>query len=84
MNEQYFCRYFKKNIGKTITEYINMIRVEKAATALAETEDKIIDIASACGFDNIGYFIRRFKKEKGMTPSEYRKKSKLYNYIVNL
>lgn len=76
MNEQYFCRYFKKNIGKTITEYINMIRVEKAATALAETEDKIIDIASACGFDNIGYFIRRFKKEKGMTPSEYRKKSK--------
>lgn len=76
MNEQYFCRYFKKNIGKTITEYINVIRVEKAATALAETEDKIIDIASACGFDNIGYFIRRFKKEKGMTPSEYRKKSK--------
>ncbi len=76
MNEQYFCRYFKKNIGKTITEYINVIRVEKAATALAETEDKIIDIAAACGFDNIGYFIRRFKKEKGMTPSEYRKKSK--------
>ena len=74
MNEQYFCRYFKKNIGKTITEYINVIRVEKAATALAETEDKIIDIASACGFDNTGYFIRRFKKEKGMTPSEYRKK----------
>lgn len=73
MNEQYFCRYFKKNIGKTITEYINVIRVEKAATALAETEDKIIDIASACGFDNIGYFIRRFKKEKDMTPSEYRK-----------
>ena len=76
MNEQYFCRYFKKNIGKTITEYINVIRVEKAATALAETEDKIIDIAAACGFDNTGYFIRRFKKEKGMTPSEYRKRSK--------
>ena len=76
MNEQYFCRYFKKNIGKTITEYINVIRVEKAATALAETEDKIIDIAAACGFDNTGYFIRRFKKEKDMTPSEYRKKSK--------
>lgn len=64
MNEQYFCRYFKKNIGKTITEYINVIRVEKAATALAETEDKIIDIASACGFDNIGYFIRRFKRRR--------------------
>lgn len=76
MNPQYFCRYFKKNIGKTITEYINVIRIEKAATALVETEDKIIDIATACGFDNVGYFIRRFRKEKGMTPSEYRKKSK--------
>jgi len=76
MNPQYFCRYFKKNIGKTITEYINVIRIEKAATALVETQDKIIDIAAACGFENVGYFIRRFRKEKGVTPSEYREKSK--------
>lgn len=76
MNPQYFCRYFKKNIGKTITEYINVIRIEKAATALLETQDKIIDIATDCGFENVGYFIRRFKKEKGVTPSEYREKSK--------
>lgn len=73
MNPQYFCRYFKKNIGKTITEYINVIRIEKAAAALLETQDKIIDIAADCGFENVGYFIRRFKKEKGITPTEYRK-----------
>ena len=76
MNPQYFCRYFKKNIGKTITEYINVIRIEKAAAALIETQDKIIDIATSCGFENAGYFIRRFKKEKGVTPTEYREKSK--------
>lgn len=72
LNSQYFCRYFKENIGKTVTEYINEIRLKKAAEALAETNKKIITIAQDTGFDNIGYFIRRFKKEKGVTPSEYR------------
>lgn len=73
LNAQYFCRYFKENIGKTATEYINEIRIEKAAESLVETDKKIITIAQDTGFDNIGYFIRRFKKEKGVTPSEYRK-----------
>lgn len=75
LNVQYFCRYFKENIGKTVTEYINEIRIEKAAEALVETNDKIINIAQDAGFDNIGYFIRRFKKEKGLTPTEYRKRA---------
>ena len=72
LNPQYFCRYFRENLGKTVTEYINEIRIEKASEALAETDYKIITIAQDTGFDNIGYFIRRFKKEKGVTPSEYR------------
>lgn len=72
LNSQYFCRYFKENIGKTVTEYINEVRIAKAAQALAETNAKIITIAQDTGFENIGYFIRRFKKEKGVTPSEYR------------
>ena len=76
MNSQYFCRYFKENLGKTATEYINEVRVEKAAEALIETDEKIINIAQNSGFENMGYFIRRFKKEKGVTPSEYRKNSK--------
>lgn len=76
MNSQYLCRYFKESIGKTITEYTNELRIEKAAEALAETDDKIINIAQNAGFENIGYFIRRFKMEKGMTPSEYRKSIK--------
>lgn len=76
LNAQYFCRYFKENIGKTVTEYINEIRIKKAAEALVETDDKVITIAQNSGFENIGYFIRRFKSERGLTPSEYRKKFK--------
>lgn len=73
MNAQYFCRFFKKNTGKTLTEYINDIRINRAAERLTETEDRIIDIAGQCGYDNIGYFIKRFEKNKGISPSEYRR-----------
>lgn len=84
LNAQYFCRYFKENIGRTVTEYINEIRIAKAAEALAETDEKIITIAQNTGFDNVGYFIRRFKREKGATPSEYRKGLKSQNSAINL
>lgn len=76
MNTQYFCRYFKKLLGKTLTEYINEVRIEKAVGFLIESDYKIIDVAVECGYDNIGYFIKRFKEIKGMSPSEYRKKNK--------
>ncbi len=73
MNHQYFCRYFKKLMGKTVTEYINEIRIEKASEYLLQTDHKIVDIGMMCGYDNIGYFIKRFKEAKGKTPSNFRK-----------
>lgn len=76
MNAQYFCRYFKQMTGRTITEYMNEYRINRAARELAETDDKVIEIALRCGYDNMGYFVRRFRQVKQMTPSEYRKKSK--------
>jgi len=76
MNEQYFCRYFKKSTGKTLTEYINVVRVEKAAEMLIKTKAKIIDIATECGYGNIGYFNRQFKTSKNMTPKVFRQISK--------
>lgn len=75
MNAQYFCRYFKKNTGKTVTEYINDIRINHAAGMLLESDEKIIHIAGRCGYDNMGYFIKRFRQCKGVTPSDYRKRN---------
>lgn len=76
MNAQYFCRYFKRITGRTVTEYVNELRISQAARELTETNDKVIEIAMRCGYDNMGYFVRRFRQMKHMTPSEYRKKSK--------
>lgn len=74
MNSQYFCRYFKRLTGKTITTYPNEIRIDKAAELLVSSDEKIIEIAGACGFENIGYFNKRFKNLKGSTPSKYRER----------
>lgn len=81
MNEQYFCRYFKKITGKTPVTYINEVRIEKAAEYLLKTNRKIIDIAMECGYENMGYFIRRFKEQKGVNPSKYRQESQ--NSVIN-
>ena len=43
---------------------------------LLETHDSITSIALECGFENIGYFIRRFTKQTGFSPSEWRKRNK--------
>lgn len=76
MNPQYFCRFFKSMTGKTLTDYINHHRIEKAVHLLSTTNQKIIDISLNVGFDNFSYFIKTFKNYKQCTPSEYRRNIK--------
>lgn len=63
---------FKSYMGCTINQYINHQRIERAKEFLTQTDTKIIDIASAIGYDNVTHFNRVFKKSTGQTPSEYR------------
>ena len=74
LNENHFCRFFKKAVGKTVSEYINEYRVERAAVLLSATDASVTDVANAVGFDDINYFSRIFKRTKGISPTEYRKK----------
>ena len=73
MNEQYFCRFFKKMIGKTPIEYLNEYRIKKAKELLSETSIQVMDICLDCGFYNMGNFIKVFKKYTEMSPIKYRK-----------
>ena len=72
-NEVYLGRLFKKQVGIGINDYINLQRIEIAKKRLATTREKVIDISSGVGFNNVTYFNRVFKKHTGMTPKEYRK-----------
>ena len=76
MDPQYLCRFFKRSLGKTLTEYINSLRIEKACQSLRDTDDKILDICYDCGFQNMGHFISCFKRLTRKTPSNYRESLK--------
>ncbi|MFB9277847.1 helix-turn-helix domain-containing protein [Cohnella cellulosilytica] len=64
-------RAFKQITGITFIDYLTHLRLEKAKTALRETDGKINDIAIGVGYQHT-YFNRIFKKYEGITPSQYR------------
>lgn len=73
-NPQYLCRFFKEITGTSPVQYLISCRVEHACTFLLETTDPILDISMDCGFENVSYFIRKFRQLKGCTPKEYRRR----------
>ena len=73
INPNYLSSLFKAYTGKKINEYINHLRIHEAAKKLKNNEPKIIEIAFDVGFESLSTFIRAFKNELGMTPTEYRK-----------
>ena len=73
---KYFCSFFLNQTGQTAVEYLIEQRIQNAAKRLLISDDSITDIAYECGFNDLSYFIRTFKKKKGMTPGAYRKSGK--------
>ena len=76
LNKQYFCRAFKQVTGKTPIDYLNYYRIECAAEQLSLSYLSITDIALACGFNDLSYFNRLFKKAYEMTPVQFRRQYK--------
>ena len=68
----YFSSLFKKEVGKTLTEYVSDKRISMAKHLLKSTNLQIQTIAQHCGILDFHYFCRLFKKTVGKTPSEYR------------
>jgi len=72
LSPSHFSKVFKTIFEQTFVEYLTNVRIEKACIFLGQTDMFIIDISLNVGFDNFSYFIKKFKKIKGMTPGAYR------------
>jgi AraC-like DNA-binding protein/ligand-binding sensor protein len=68
----HFCKIFKKATGMTLTEYVALVRVEKAKTLLVDVSVRISEVVFAAGFGSIPRFNSVFKSRVGMSPTEYR------------
>lgn len=68
----YLSTSFKRETGKTLSEYVREKRIVRAKELLLSTGLQVQSVAQQCGFDDVQYFTRQFKRETGMTPVEYR------------
>ena len=76
MNADYVSKQFAKKTGERFSAYVTRKRIELAKALLAAGELRVNEVAEQTGFGNdIQYFSRIFKKNTGVTPSEYQKKA---------
>ena len=73
VSESECLRCFRTTIGTTPIQYLKHYRIQQAAKLLMETGEKVSDIAAVCGFQDMSYFTRTFRKIMGCVPTEYRK-----------
>jgi AraC-like DNA-binding protein len=72
MSPSRFCREFKAAFGVTFVEYVAVQRMLQAKRLLANPSMPVGDVAMAVGFNDPSYFTRVFRKQEGLSPSEYR------------
>lgn len=74
ISPNYLSSIFNEKNGMSLTEYINILRIEGAKKYLTSTNLKIKDVARKIGYSNDSYFINVFRNQVNMTPGEYRRK----------
>ncbi|MBO5340660.1 MAG: helix-turn-helix domain-containing protein [Oscillospiraceae bacterium] len=71
LHPNYLCSLFKDYTGHTVFQHLIRIRVEKAAQLLSTQDITVTAAAAACGFDNTGFFTRKFRAIMGVTPKQF-------------
>lgn len=75
IGKEYFCRFFKKNMGISFLQYLNEVRLSHIYQGLMDTDLPIAELMEENGFSNQKLFNRSFKELYGCTPSSVRKTS---------
>ena len=74
-SKNHICRMFQKHLGKSFGDVVSNIRLEHAEYLLRTTNQSISAISSSIGYGSVEHFSRLFKKQKGLSPGDYRKRS---------
>jgi AraC-like DNA-binding protein/mannose-6-phosphate isomerase-like protein (cupin superfamily) len=74
MAEGSLCRFFKMNMGMTVFEYLNQIKIEFSCKLLMDNNLGVLEVCLDSGFNNLSHFNKQFRRITGVTPSEYRKR----------
>lgn len=74
MSPKYFCRFFRAVIHRTPIDYLNYYRIERACYLMSTESLSVTDVSYKCGFNDSSYFVRAFKKYRGITPKQYLKR----------
>lgn len=73
LSKSYFCRIFKKTTGYTVMSYVNVMRCSSAKKLFQTGKYTVSEAAFLCGFDNLSYFSKTYKKHMGCLPSSNKK-----------
>lgn len=69
----YFSRLFKKEVGVGFSDYVTMVKMNRARKLLCNPHSKIYEVAEMLGYRDYTYFFQVFKKQFGYSPSEIKK-----------
>lgn len=72
MSPKYFCKFFSEMTGKTPIEYLNQYRIGCACEKLCVDNYSVTDVCTNCGFNDLSYFVKTFKRYKNITPKQYK------------
>ena len=72
ISSSHICRVLKNETGETFVTLLNKIRIQEAGRLLQEGKWKVYEVAEKCGFSNYAYFYQLFKKETGISPTEWK------------
>ena len=78
VSHQYLCRIFNQTMNIRPNEYITCRKLQEAKHLLAETSLSVYEVCLKSGFSDASYFSTVFKRYEGITPAEYRRKTKAY------
>ncbi len=78
LSDAAFCRYFKLHTRKTLSEFVNELRISYACKLLKQKEMTVLQVCFESGFNSISYFNRQFKLQTGVSPLKYQKQDMFF------